>query len=184
MRPSASVSRLRPRLGSCAMPGPTIEQASGDGDVATARELFREYASELGLDLSFQGFDRELDGAPGRVRATDRSLVDRIRRRPRSRVRRPAPAIVGHVRDEAAVRARPVPRNRTRPPARAGDHRRGARQSATAGCSWTRCLRWTGRCRSTSRSGSARSSRTTRARRQARASSSSACSAESLALEL
>ncbi len=58
------------------MPGPTIEQASGDGAVATARELFREYASELGLDLSFQGFDRELAELPGEyVPPTGRLLI-------------------------------------------------------------------------------------------------------------
>jgi GNAT superfamily N-acetyltransferase len=44
---------------------PTIEHARGAAGVETARELFREYAGELGFDLSYQGFDRELEGLPG-----------------------------------------------------------------------------------------------------------------------
>ena len=35
-------------------------------DMDTVRGLFREYVASMGLDLSFQGFSRELDGLPGR----------------------------------------------------------------------------------------------------------------------
>jgi GNAT superfamily N-acetyltransferase len=42
-----------------------ISQATTPGEIALARALFEEYASWLGLDLSFQGFALELRGLPG-----------------------------------------------------------------------------------------------------------------------
>jgi ribosomal protein S18 acetylase RimI-like enzyme len=43
-----------------------IEQASTDDQIALARELFREYAKALSVDLCFQDFDRELRELPGK----------------------------------------------------------------------------------------------------------------------
>ncbi len=42
-----------------------IRLADGPADIATARELFLEYAASLGFDLSFQDFEHELAGLPG-----------------------------------------------------------------------------------------------------------------------
>jgi hypothetical protein len=42
-----------------------IHQAVSAQDVATARELFREYADWLKVDLCFQDFERDLATLPG-----------------------------------------------------------------------------------------------------------------------
>ncbi len=46
---------------------PLIEEVTADkvGLVATARAIFREYADSLGVDLSFQHFEEELQHLPG-----------------------------------------------------------------------------------------------------------------------
>lgn len=40
-------------------------QVAGDADIAEVQRLFREYATWVGVDLSFQDFDRELAELPG-----------------------------------------------------------------------------------------------------------------------
>ena len=42
-----------------------IRPAAPGADVETVRALFGEYARELAVDLSFQGFEAERDGLPG-----------------------------------------------------------------------------------------------------------------------
>jgi GNAT superfamily N-acetyltransferase len=42
-----------------------ICQASSELQIANVRQLFEEYAVELGIDLDFQGFAAELAGLPG-----------------------------------------------------------------------------------------------------------------------
>jgi ribosomal protein S18 acetylase RimI-like enzyme len=42
-----------------------IRQAESDADLRVAHDLFAEYADSLGIDLSFQDFDRELVELPG-----------------------------------------------------------------------------------------------------------------------
>ena len=42
-----------------------IRPARPGPDIETVRALFDEYAAELGVDLSFQGFEAERNGLPG-----------------------------------------------------------------------------------------------------------------------
>ncbi len=44
---------------------PRITPAATPDDLAEVRALFREYADSIGVDLSFQDFDRELENLPG-----------------------------------------------------------------------------------------------------------------------
>jgi GNAT superfamily N-acetyltransferase len=52
-----------------------IHQASAPDDVARARDLFREYAHWLKVDLCFQGFERELAELPGDYAPPDGRLL-------------------------------------------------------------------------------------------------------------
>jgi putative acetyltransferase len=52
-----------------------IRQAEAGADLRAAHDLFAEYADSLGIDLSFQDLDRELDELPGAYAPTEGRLL-------------------------------------------------------------------------------------------------------------
>ena len=52
-----------------------IAEAREAQDIATARRLFEEYATSLGIDLCFQGFEEELATLPGSYAPPDGRLL-------------------------------------------------------------------------------------------------------------
>jgi ribosomal protein S18 acetylase RimI-like enzyme len=42
-----------------------LDPATSEADLDTVRQLFHEYADSLGVDLNYQGFDREVRELPG-----------------------------------------------------------------------------------------------------------------------
>ncbi|TWT45342.1 putative N-acetyltransferase YsnE [Phycisphaerae bacterium RAS1] len=53
----------------------TLTDALDARQLATARTLFREYAAEIGVDLCFQGFEREMAELPGRYAPPDGCIL-------------------------------------------------------------------------------------------------------------
>src|SRR5215469_3044954 len=53
----------------------TILHAATPEQIATARELMLEYASQLRVDLCFQGFEEELQALPGKYAPPEGRLL-------------------------------------------------------------------------------------------------------------
>jgi len=52
-----------------------IAQAVGREEISSVRDLMREYADSLGVDLSYQNFESELQSLPGEYAAPGGSLL-------------------------------------------------------------------------------------------------------------
>src|SRR2546430_15196409 len=52
-----------------------IRRASSDAEIDQARQLFKEYAAGLGIDLCFQNFEKEVGELPGDYAPPDGRLM-------------------------------------------------------------------------------------------------------------
>ena len=89
-KPQAGGARLMSGL-----PEITVVTPASLEELDATRELFREYAAALGVDLCFQNFDQELDTLPGDYREPSRGPAAGLLRRRTGRLWRDSAAAAG-----------------------------------------------------------------------------------------
>ena len=105
-----------------AAPSTVGYSAAAAAEVPIMRELFKEYAASIGIDLSFQDFNAELDGLPGKYAEPDGVMILARRRGEPCGCVALRKIDAAHLRDEEALRQVLGPRAGHRPRACHQDH--------------------------------------------------------------
>ena len=75
LRRSAALSARQASASAVVAPDIALVTPESPAQIEATREIFREYASGLGVDLCFQGFEAELAALPGEYAAPRGTLL-------------------------------------------------------------------------------------------------------------